>query len=114
MGYKSALKAAGATVLKFKEYGFYGGIWVAKINDGEYIKADYGSCSGCDAYEAEFEDVSTTMYVTKETLAKLASFGRSYLNLSQTKEELIEELKAEQEYREEYKEILEDLNKGIL
>lgn len=57
MGYKSALEAAGATIHAFKEFGSYQGEWVAKVTyKGEtgWIEGNYGSCSGCDAFQMEF------------------------------------------------------------
>jgi len=57
MGYTEALKAAGAKVLLHKTVGSYQGEWVAVVEkDGEVkaLHAYYGSCSGCDAFEAEF------------------------------------------------------------
>ena len=57
MGYKEALEAAGAKVHAFEEFGSYQGDWWAKVtyqdNTG-WIRGSYGSCSGCDAFEAEF------------------------------------------------------------
>lgn len=56
-GYAEALKAAGAEVLGFEMAGDYQGSWVALLRVGGGLKAltgYYGSCSGCDAYQAEF------------------------------------------------------------
>ena len=76
MGYKEALEAAGAEVMAFEEFGSYQGDWWAKVRyKGElgWVQGSYGSCSGCDAFEAEFgwDD---------GTPEKLAEFGRGYLD----------------------------------
>ena len=56
--YEGALIAAGATVRECKWFGSYQGIWMADVTlpDGRsgLIRDYYGSCSGCDAFEAEF------------------------------------------------------------
>lgn len=57
MGYKKCLELAGAVVIDYEEFGSYQGDWLAYVEyKGKkgFIKDYYGSCSGCDAYEAEF------------------------------------------------------------
>ena len=57
MSYSEALKAAGAEVHEFNEFGSYQGDWWAKVTYNEqtgWVTGSYGSCSGCDAFEAEF------------------------------------------------------------
>lgn len=58
MAYQEALEAAGATVHVFKEFGSYQGEWWALVTcaDGRkgWVNGSYGSCSGCDAFDAEF------------------------------------------------------------
>lgn len=57
MSYYEALEAAGAEVLLFKAFGSYQGTWWAKVLDkGKqyWVSGAYGSCSGCDAFQAEF------------------------------------------------------------
>lgn len=80
-GYKAALKAAGATVHEFQEFGSYQGDWYAFVSyDGEhgFIHDYYGSCSGCDAFEAE---VGYKYSKTDDAYQQeLATFGKSYLN----------------------------------
>lgn len=54
MGYRIALEAAGAEVVEYKEFGSYQGTWIAFLKDGSFVEGAYGSCSGCDAFHAEF------------------------------------------------------------
>lgn len=57
MGYSEALEKAGCNIIAFKEFGSYQGTWLAFVEyNGEkgIIEGYYGSCSGCDAFEAEF------------------------------------------------------------
>jgi len=52
-----ALEATAAIVLYYEAFGSYQGDWVAFIHyDGQLgvVVGSYGSCSGCDAFEAEF------------------------------------------------------------
>lgn len=57
MSYQLALEAAGFKTIEFKEFGSYQGEWIAY---GEYggetgfVEGYYGSCSGCDAFYAQF------------------------------------------------------------
>lgn len=80
MSYKSALFAAGAKVLTYESFGSYQGDWLAKVEyNGEigWVAGSYGSCSHCDAFEAEFgysyEDEGD------DYQRRLALFGVSYL-----------------------------------
>lgn len=79
MGYKSALEAAGAEVLAFQSFGSYQGDWWALVRvDGVtgWVHGSYGSCSHCDAFEAEFDYDAETK---PNYRAALASFGSTYL-----------------------------------
>lgn len=55
--YDGCLVSAGATVHRFSRFGSYQGDWLAEVTlpDGRYgfIHGYYGSCSGCDSFEAE-------------------------------------------------------------
>lgn len=58
MAYQEALEAAGATVHNFNHFGSYQGDWWAKVTyRGEtgFVNGSYGSCSGCDSFQAEFD-----------------------------------------------------------
>lgn len=84
MSYKKALEAAGAEVLAFETFGSYQGDWFAKVRyEGEvfWLRDYYGSCSGCDAFEA---DVGYSWGIPEEEYnAKVAEFGKRYLEPSE-------------------------------
>lgn len=107
MGYSEALEKAGCKILAFEEFGSYQGTWLAFVEyNGQkgIVEGSYGSCSGCDAFQAEFgwgDDVHEengkyykSWYadedneITKEEYdelkkaadKKLADFGASYLS----------------------------------
>ena len=82
--YGEALESAGAYIHAIKYFGTYqGDIW-AKVTYKEktgWVRLSYGSCSGCDAFEAEFgwdEDIAQE---------RLAAFGKDYLDEILTQEE---------------------------
>lgn len=79
MGYQSALVAAGCEVLEFEEFGDYQGSWYALVrlnNEIGLVEGNYGSCSGCDAFEAEFNYNDDTKPDYQE---RLSAFGEGYL-----------------------------------
>lgn len=58
MSYRYALEAAGAVVHAFEEFGSYQGDWFAKVTHNGvtgWVTGSFGSCSGCDAWSAEFD-----------------------------------------------------------
>ena len=82
-GYEEALVAAGANVLEFREFGDYQGSWIAYVEyEGGrgYVRGSYGSCSGCDAFQSEFGWVDEDEAESAEYRARLADFGRGYLD----------------------------------
>jgi hypothetical protein len=111
MGYREALEAAGAKVTAYESFGSWQGDWLARVTyegrDG-IIAGSYGSCSYCDAFDAEFglsydewcEDHdgepavascegcvrAARAAVTKNM--RLVRFGRSYLDSIMTPDEL--------------------------
>ncbi len=141
MGYQEALEANGVIVKEYKLFGDYQGTWIALLEDGRFVEGSYGSCSGCDSFEAEFgwedefiqkhEDgkfYSKNYYWDKSreiteqeadkqnerVKEKLRSFGESYLNASETREEITNRFKKKCEEKwawGEDKEILEWLLK---
>jgi hypothetical protein len=84
--YKGALAAAGAQVLAFEEFGSWQGDWLAFVEyKGEkgWVQGSYGTCSGCDAFYAEFG-------CDDPTQEALADFGRTYLDGLLTRERMLE------------------------
>jgi hypothetical protein len=95
MSYHDSLIAAGAKVFEFEEFGDYQGTWYALV---EYkgqkglVKGYYGSCSGCDAFESEFEEFGFYNKRDKnEYNERLKEFGESYLCDIITPEEALKE-----------------------
>lgn len=115
MSYELALKAAGAEVIDTHYAGSYQGTWGAiVIYNGKkgLVTGSFGSCSYCDAFQAEFEDydcvrdtieydAEKNIYTkhwgdticTKEEYdaqqleyqEKLSAFGQRYLHVVQDK-----------------------------
>jgi len=112
MGYSKTLEKAGAKVLEFKEFGSYQGTWLAKVEyNGEigWVEGSYGSCSGCDAFQAEFgyaeephfynekwhlnwEEVTeeVALAAKKKYEDRLCNFGKTYLESGLYTQEQIE------------------------
>lgn len=91
MSYQSAMEAAGAQVHDFEQFGSYQGEWWAFVTYKGvtgWVNGSYGSCSGCDAFEAEFgyghED-------DEDYIPRLIAFGEGYLDYILTQEEAIKE-----------------------
>lgn len=79
MSYELALEAAGCDVIEYVVFGSYQGEWLALVNHAGHrgvVEGSYGSCSGCDAFEAEFgwNDDERDDYQER-----LKSFGEGYL-----------------------------------
>lgn len=86
MSYREALEAAGAEIHEFQEFGSYQGDWWAKVKfKGKtgWVKGSYGSCSGCDAFQAEFDCGDDP------TPTQLKRFGIQYLDDILTQEEAL-------------------------
>jgi hypothetical protein len=122
MSYYDALQAAGATVHAFEQFGSYQGHWIAKVTwKGEtgWIYDCYGSCSGCDAYEAEIgypndgcdeheynheaqQSCSLCANQKKANAQKLADFGKRYLDdMLLTQEQIEEKCKLDDSYHDD-------------
>lgn len=90
MAYEDAFAAVpGVTVEWCQYFGSYQGRLAAKIRregktEPEYILDYYGSCSGCDSYEAEMP-----WNPTKEALA---AFGAPYVNAALSLDEALQKL----------------------
>lgn len=117
MGYGKALEAAGARLLSMEHFGSYQGDWIAYVEgDGGarlFVTGSYGSCSGCDAFQAEISAVDGHFhgedYVyhgspgfdaagcdsCAEYDQKLVEFGAHYLRAAQTPEELVAKFERE-------------------
>jgi hypothetical protein len=115
MGYDLALKQAGAKVLGFEKFGDWQGTWAAvvKYNDKfGVVTGSFGSCSYCDAFQSEFDDMGTfatadgEFYVDFEKVSeeaynlkmadhdeRLANFGLSYLTVVQDLSDIENQLK---------------------
>jgi hypothetical protein len=134
MGYSEAIESNGLKIKEMKEFGSYQGTWIAILEDGRFIEGSYGSCSGCDAFQAEFnydeeivkqengkyypnnntwEDEITegeAIAKNKEYSEKLKSFGKRYTDSAETKEEIVSRytIKCNDEFAwDDDKEILE-------
>jgi len=109
MSYIEAIENAGATVHENNSFGDWQGTWLAYITyNGQtgIVVGSYGSCSGCDAFEAEFGwsydkgcddhrydaqvDCAACQKTASDYLDKLIKFGESYLDNIQS----IEDVKA--------------------
>lgn len=93
MGYEDALEAAGAEVIDFEQFGDYQGTWIAFVRyEGQlgFITESYGSCSGCDDWEAFDYGTLTDIENPEESRIKLAEFGKPYLDSMYTFEEMME------------------------
>jgi hypothetical protein len=91
MAYEDAFAAVPGVTVEWCHYvGSYQGRLIAKLKveglDGpRYVLDHYGSCSGCDAWEAE-------MGCEDPPLEKLISFGRPFVDAALTLNEVLEEL----------------------
>lgn len=86
-GYHRSLEAAGATVIAYKTFGSYQGDWLALVEyNGQrgWVHDYYGSCSGCDAFEASFG------WDKPETQESLAEFARDYLADLKSNEQIVD------------------------
>ena len=115
MSYEESLQAAGARVLAFEHFGSYQGTWYAKVvfnGRTGFVTGSFGSCSGCDSFQAEFgyheNKCSEHSYEYDEKLlnscvdcqaakteyqTKLANFGRGYLDNFLTYDEIMADAK---------------------
>lgn len=104
MGYRAAMEAAGAKVHSMNHFGSYQGDWFALVTyEGQtgWVHGSFGSCTHCDAFQAEMDyddedrgcadhtyDYDQTCHDclihAVEYRARLARFGKSYLDDLQT------------------------------
>jgi len=74
--YEKCLQLAGAKVTAFEKFGSYQGNWWAKVKyKGKtgWITRAFGSCSVCDAFEAEFGKGLLEDIISQEEAEKKAS-----------------------------------------
>lgn len=132
MGYQVALESAGAEVVEYIESGDYQGTWLALVHyKGKmgWVHGEYGSCSGCDAFAAEFDDIShhhddeyiylynlTELYdpncghcvAHKE---RLADFGEQYLDDIKSTKEMYEYFSKDASWDMEIAKLLKTLDR---
>lgn len=109
--YQEALEAAGAVVLEFEDFGSYQGDWLAVVEyDGwrGLVRGSYGSCSHCDAFEAEFDWDADGAPDYPE---RLAAFGKSYVEDMWTSQQLLEHFEKDAEWDSEAQDVVEFLRK---
>lgn len=98
MSYESALKAAGATIHAVEYFGTYQGRLVAHVTvDGieGFISIDYGSCAGCDTYEAFTIGFDWDKGPDEAALAK---FGENLIENFETREQMLASLEEDREW----------------
>lgn len=111
MSYELALGAAGAEVLEFQSFGSYQGDWWAYVRYKKkhgWVTGSFGSCSVCDAFEAEFgwSDNEKPDYEKR-----MKAFGLTYLDPLLTQEEAEMEATRNLDWDHEAKEMLEFIKK---
>jgi hypothetical protein len=125
VSYAQAMEMAGAEILAFEQFGSYQGEWYAKVRyEGEvgWVQGSYGSCSGCDAFEAEFgygdhEHCEEHRYQSGEVqcidcriakneyMVRMVDFGKGYLTL-QTQDWAVKEASRNLEWDSDAQEVL--------
>ena len=103
MSYQEAIEAAGVKVLAFESFGSYQGDWFAKV-DGGYVWGTYGSCTGCDAFEAEFG-------WGDPTIEALAEFGKGYTDDIWSAEKIVKVFTEQMSWDLDARSIVEWINK---
>lgn len=130
MSYEQALEVAGAKVLAFEQFGSYQGDWWAKVEiDGKlaWINGSYGSCSGCDAFEAEIgwecDEKAGTDWVDvddprhskhAEFMEKLKAFGAEYLTRALTQDEAVKQASEDLEWDTDAEEMVQFIRNNPL
>lgn len=127
------MKSAGAKVLEFETFGDYQGTWLAKVKyEGKegWVAGSFGSCSGCDAFQAEFgsdyhdclgdeyhspfseNDFRDNCETCQDLKKRLIAFGKDYLDNIQSKKILIAKYKEQAEWDLGADKLIEFLNKN--
>jgi len=105
--YQEALEAAGAKVLEYEYFGDYQGTWIALVDyNGQrgFVEGSFGSCSGCDAFQAEFDYDD---YEKEDYQQRLSDFGKGYLDPLLTFDQMIKSASTNIEWDYDAKEMLE-------
>ena len=123
-GYEDVLSRLYDKVYCYKEFGSYQGDWLAKVkkgNDVFWLLGYYGSCSGCDWFQAEadypwllkcgtFENAKKMLQ--KETDRILKEFQDNYEADKFTQDEIEKHYESELKYYEyDYNEPLDFVKK---
>lgn len=112
MSYMDALEAAGAKVIRYEYFGDYQGTILAEVEyDGRrgYVDISYGSCSGCDSYQAFEDDFDWDIGPDEEALAE---FGRRYLEDIESADKLIEQFAKRLDWDYEAEDAIKWLREG--
>lgn len=95
MAYQECLEAAGVKVHAYSLFGDYQGSWYADCSVGGIrgiIHGYYGSCTGCDVYQAEFNEYDSDSENALAISEKEREFGKAYLPDFQSFSEALEEV----------------------
>lgn len=107
-GYEAALQAAGVVVEGFENFGSYKGAWWAKVKapDGKsyFVEGSFGSCSYCDAFEAEF---GWDAEEQPDYAERMRRFGLEYLDNALTKEQALAKASKDIEWDLDAKDMVE-------
>lgn len=86
-------------MLEFCSFGDWQGSWVALVEyQGQrgWVQGAYGSCTECDAFDAEFDWDSD--FTCEDVQERLAQFGRSYLDDLQTADQVLRQYDADADW----------------
>lgn len=113
-GYELSLMVAGVTVVDYQEFGAYQGEWWAyiELSDGvRYFVTDYyGSCTGCDDFEAHFYGYNLEEDKDFNYWEELRKFGAEYIQCCLNKDQAINKAKESYDYDLTSEEIIEWIN----
>lgn len=101
IGYLRALKAAGFEVIDYEQFGSYQGdlLVFVKLNQKYgFIIEQYGSCGGCDVFEAE---------VKTENPEALRLFGERYFDDVRSYDEALKYVSRHAHWDQEAKQMVE-------
>ncbi len=131
--YQTALEAAGAKVLAYESFGSYQGDWLALVEyNGKtgYVSGSYGSCSGCDSFQAEFgydseqqcdehrymgpspADCQDCTSLKLDYDRRLKAFGEGYLDIFESKDNLVKKFTENSKWDMDAQEVLDWLAKN--